>query len=50
MFSPLGMRDTYLAIKATDEIKGPHGHGYMPDAKGKLSMSTGSTPPPPPTA
>jgi D-alanyl-D-alanine carboxypeptidase len=30
------MRDTYLPAKATEGIKGPHGHGYAPDETGKL--------------
>ncbi|MGV9374198.1 serine hydrolase domain-containing protein [Nonomuraea sp. NPDC003707] len=34
LFAPLGMRHTYLATKISDQIKGPHGHGYYPDAKG----------------
>ncbi|MDR8407350.1 beta-lactamase family protein [Nonomuraea sp. 3-1Str] len=36
LFAPLGMRDTYLPTKATEGIKGPHGHGYAPDETGKL--------------
>jgi D-alanyl-D-alanine carboxypeptidase len=36
IFAPLGMRDTYLPVKAAEGIKGPHGHGYMPDETGKL--------------
>ncbi|MEU7828810.1 serine hydrolase domain-containing protein [Nonomuraea sp. NPDC049129] len=36
IFTPLGMRDTYLPVKAGAGIKGPHGHGYMPDETGKL--------------
>ncbi|WP_433221371.1 serine hydrolase domain-containing protein [Microtetraspora malaysiensis] len=35
LFTPLGMKHTYLATKVSDQIKGPHGHGYHPDAKGK---------------
>ncbi|WP_433178974.1 serine hydrolase domain-containing protein [Actinoallomurus sp. CA-150999] len=35
-FAPLGMRDTYLPMKASEGIKGPHGHGYAPDETGKL--------------
>ncbi|MEV6038570.1 serine hydrolase domain-containing protein [Nonomuraea sp. NPDC052116] len=34
LFTPLGMNRTYLATKVSDQIKGPHGHGYHPDAKG----------------
>ncbi|MFI6789877.1 serine hydrolase domain-containing protein [Nonomuraea sp. NPDC050383] len=36
LFAPLGMRDTYLPTKATEGIRGPHGHGYAPDETGKL--------------
>ncbi|MEV0400467.1 serine hydrolase domain-containing protein [Actinoallomurus sp. NPDC050550] len=36
LFVPLGMRDTYLPMKASEGIKGPHGHGYAPDETGKL--------------
>ncbi|WP_433517388.1 serine hydrolase domain-containing protein [Nonomuraea sp. CA-143628] len=36
IFTPLGMRDTYLPVKADAGIKGPHGHGYMKDETGKL--------------
>ncbi|MFG1688252.1 serine hydrolase domain-containing protein [Nonomuraea sp. NPDC049269] len=36
IFTPLGMRDTYLPVKAAEGIKGPHGHGYMVDETGKL--------------
>ncbi|MFD1543959.1 serine hydrolase domain-containing protein [Nonomuraea guangzhouensis] len=35
LFTPLGMKHTYLATKVSDQIKGPHGHGYYPDAKGR---------------
>lgn len=35
LFAPLGMKHTYLATKVSDQIKGPHGHGYYPDAKGR---------------
>jgi D-alanyl-D-alanine carboxypeptidase len=35
LFDPLGMKHTYLATKISDQIKGPHGHGYFPDAKGR---------------
>ncbi|RFU39751.1 class C beta-lactamase-related serine hydrolase [Actinomadura logoneensis] len=34
LFAPLGMRHTYLPTKATEGIKGPHGHGYAPDETG----------------
>ncbi|WP_433412899.1 serine hydrolase domain-containing protein [Microtetraspora malaysiensis] len=36
LFAALGMRDTYLPTKATEGIKGPHGHGYAPDETGTL--------------
>ncbi|MGW6503871.1 serine hydrolase domain-containing protein [Nonomuraea angiospora] len=36
LFTPLGMRDTYLPMKASVGIKGPHGHGYALDETGKL--------------
>jgi D-alanyl-D-alanine carboxypeptidase len=35
LFVPLGMDRTYLATKVGDGIKGPHGHGYVPDSEGK---------------
>jgi D-alanyl-D-alanine carboxypeptidase len=35
LFVPLGMKHTYLATKVSDQIKGPHGHGYYPDAQGR---------------
>ncbi|MEV0831217.1 serine hydrolase domain-containing protein [Nonomuraea rubra] len=35
LFAPLGMKSTYLATKVSDQIKGPHGHGYHPDAQGR---------------
>ena len=44
LFAPLGMKHTYLATKVSDQIKGPHGHGYYPDAKAGRATSTGSTP------
>ncbi|MEU4725267.1 serine hydrolase domain-containing protein [Nonomuraea dietziae] len=34
LFAPLGMKHTYLATKVSDQIKGPHGHGYYPDDQG----------------
>ncbi|MFC4114055.1 serine hydrolase domain-containing protein [Nonomuraea zeae] len=34
LFAPLGMKHTYLPTKISDQIKGPHGHGYTPDGKG----------------
>ncbi|MCK2239163.1 MULTISPECIES: serine hydrolase domain-containing protein [unclassified Crossiella] len=34
LFQPLGMTQTYLATKPPEGIKGPHGHGYYPDATG----------------
>ena len=36
LFVPLGMRHTYLPTKATEGIKGPHGHGYAPDETGRM--------------
>ncbi|NYE16669.1 serine hydrolase domain-containing protein [Actinomadura citrea] len=36
LFAPLGMRHTYLPTKATEGIKGPHGHGYAPDGTGTM--------------
>lgn len=35
LFAPLGMKHTSLATRISDQIKGPHGHGYAPDAKGR---------------
>ncbi|MEV6159964.1 serine hydrolase domain-containing protein [Nonomuraea sp. NPDC052129] len=35
VFAPLGMSHTYLPTKPPMGIKGPHGHGYYPDAQGK---------------
>ncbi len=35
LFVPLGMSHTYLTTKPPQGIKGPHGHGYQPDAAGK---------------
>ncbi|MFB4269999.1 serine hydrolase domain-containing protein [Nonomuraea sp. GTA35] len=35
LFAPLGMKHTYLATKVSDRIRGPHGHGYHPDAQGR---------------
>jgi D-alanyl-D-alanine carboxypeptidase len=32
LFGPLEMTKTYLMVKPPDGIKGPHGHGYYPDA------------------
>jgi len=34
LFDPLGMDHTYLATKVSDVVRGPHGHGYHPDATG----------------
>lgn len=34
LFDPLGMDRSYLATKVSDQIRGPHGHGYHPDADG----------------
>ncbi|MFI8933272.1 serine hydrolase domain-containing protein [Streptomyces sp. NPDC053474] len=36
LFGPLGMTKTYLRVKPPEGIKGPHGHGYYPDADGML--------------
>lgn len=36
LFGPLGMTKTYLRGKPPEGIKGPHGHGYYPDADGTL--------------
>ncbi|MEI5102675.1 serine hydrolase domain-containing protein [Streptomyces sp. PmtG] len=36
LFGPLGMTKTYLMVKPPDGVKGPHGHGYYPDADGRL--------------
>ncbi|SEH04018.1 D-alanyl-D-alanine carboxypeptidase [Nonomuraea solani] len=35
IFAPLRMRDTYLPMKASAGIKGPHGHGYAVDGTGR---------------
>ncbi|MFI6519799.1 serine hydrolase domain-containing protein [Spirillospora sp. NPDC050679] len=35
LFAPLGMARTYLPLKPPEGIKGPHGHGYYPDADGR---------------
>ncbi|MFC6879685.1 MULTISPECIES: serine hydrolase domain-containing protein [Actinomadura] len=36
IFRPLGMDRTYLPTRPGQGIKGPHGHGYFPDASGRL--------------
>lgn len=36
LFGPLGMTRTYLPVKPPEGIRGPHGHGYYPDANGRL--------------
>ncbi len=36
LFGPLGMTRTYLPLKPPEGIRGPHGHGYYPDAEGRL--------------
>ncbi|WP_165494984.1 serine hydrolase domain-containing protein [Actinomadura roseirufa] len=36
LFGPLGMTKTYLPLRPPEGIKGPHGHGYYPDADGRL--------------
>ncbi|MFE0156848.1 serine hydrolase domain-containing protein [Nonomuraea sp. NPDC059007] len=35
LFAPLKMSRTYLPTRPPQGIKGPHGHGYYPDATGK---------------
>lgn len=35
LFEPLGMTRSYLMVKPPDGVKGPHGHGYYPDADGR---------------
>ncbi|TDD94134.1 serine hydrolase domain-containing protein [Actinomadura rubrisoli] len=35
LFRPLGMTRTYLPTRPPQGIKGPHGHGYAPDAQGR---------------
>ncbi len=35
LFGPLRMTKTYLPVKPPEGIKGPHGHGYYPDANGR---------------
>ncbi|WP_433178622.1 serine hydrolase domain-containing protein [Actinoallomurus sp. CA-150999] len=35
IFAPLRMKSTYLTFKPPQGIKGPHGHGYFPDAEGR---------------
>ncbi|WP_051853346.1 serine hydrolase domain-containing protein [Streptomyces aureocirculatus] len=35
LFDPLGMTRSYLMVKPPDGVKGPHGHGYYPDAEGR---------------
>ncbi|MFI0976189.1 serine hydrolase domain-containing protein [Streptomyces sp. NPDC021093] len=36
LFGPLKMTRTYLMVKPPDGVEGPHGHGYYPDARGRL--------------
>ncbi|WP_242910470.1 serine hydrolase domain-containing protein [Actinomadura terrae] len=36
LFGPLGMTGTYLPMRPPEGIRGPHGHGYYPDAEGRL--------------
>lgn len=36
LFQPLHMDRTYVPTSPTERIKGPHGHGYYPDAQGHL--------------
>ncbi|MEV1172077.1 serine hydrolase domain-containing protein [Nonomuraea sp. NPDC049784] len=35
LFAPLGMSRTYLPTRPPQGIRGPHGHGYYPDAEGR---------------
>lgn len=35
LFGPLAMTKTDLPVKPPEGIKGPHGHGYFPDANGR---------------
>ncbi|MFI6793074.1 serine hydrolase domain-containing protein [Nonomuraea sp. NPDC050383] len=35
LFVPLGMKHTYVTTRPPQGVKGPHGHGYYPDAKGR---------------
>ncbi|WP_157882548.1 serine hydrolase domain-containing protein [Streptomyces silvensis] len=35
LFEPLGMTKSYLRVQPPEGIKGPHGHGYYPDADGR---------------
>ncbi|GAA4080940.1 serine hydrolase domain-containing protein [Nonomuraea soli] len=36
VFQPLGMTRSYLPTRPPQGVKGPHGHGYLPDAQGAL--------------
>jgi D-alanyl-D-alanine carboxypeptidase len=36
LFEPLDMERSYVPASPTENIKGPHGHGYYPDARGNL--------------
>ncbi len=36
LFDPLNMTKSYLMVRPPDGVKGPHGHGYYPDADGGL--------------
>ncbi|MEW2526360.1 serine hydrolase domain-containing protein [Streptomyces sp. NPDC047071] len=36
LFGPLKMTKTYLRVRPPEGVKGPHGHGYYPDADGRL--------------
>ncbi|WP_157872148.1 serine hydrolase domain-containing protein [Streptomyces silaceus] len=35
LFDPLKMTKSYLRVQPPEGIKGPHGHGYYPDANGR---------------
>ncbi|MFF0745537.1 serine hydrolase domain-containing protein [Streptomyces sp. NPDC004111] len=36
LFEPLGMDKSYLRVRPPEGVKGPHGHGYYPDAHGQV--------------
>ncbi|MEU6414085.1 serine hydrolase domain-containing protein [Microbispora sp. NPDC046933] len=36
LFTPLGMKDTYLPVAPPQGITGPHGHGYAADDTGRM--------------
>ncbi|MFI6638987.1 serine hydrolase domain-containing protein [Streptomyces sp. NPDC050504] len=35
LFGPLKMTKSYLMVEPPDGVRGPHGHGYYPDADGR---------------